>query len=68
MAAALWAGGFLRMDELQVLERLRRPKGAPAPDVAPPETTEFAGEIVATDLPDQELPPAGRRGAPEAGR
>ena len=26
---------------------------APAPDVAPPETTEFAGEIVATDLPDQ---------------
>ena len=68
MAAALWAAGFLRREELPGLDRLRRPTGAPAPDAAPPATTEFAGEIVATDLPDQDLPPAGRRGSPEAGR
>lgn len=59
MAAALWAGGFLRKEELQVLERLRRPRVAAAA-VPAAETTEFAGEIVATDLPDDAIegPPA----------
>ncbi|HET7217523.1 MAG TPA: polysaccharide biosynthesis C-terminal domain-containing protein [Vicinamibacterales bacterium] len=54
MSGALWAGGFLRPEELAILERLRAPK-ATAPAVVPPaETTEFAGEIVATDLPEVE--------------
>jgi O-antigen/teichoic acid export membrane protein len=52
MAAGLWIGGFLQPEELQVLNRLRSSRRAPASAVAAQaETTEFAGEIVATDLP-----------------
>jgi peptidoglycan biosynthesis protein MviN/MurJ (putative lipid II flippase) len=61
MSAGLWIGGFLQPEELAVLERVRR---ARAPSLtAPPETTELAGEIVATDLPapDDELAGGARR-------
>ena len=50
MAVSLWAGGFLRPEELAVLERVKRARTTPAPP--PAETTELAGEIVAADLPD----------------
>jgi len=50
MTAGLWLGGFLRADELAVLQRVRRARTASAPP--PAETTEFAGEIVATDIPE----------------
>ena len=53
MSGALWIGGFLRPEELAVLARLRAPKTR-TPTVVPAETTEFAGEIVATDLPEVE--------------
>jgi O-antigen/teichoic acid export membrane protein len=50
MGAGLWIGGFLRPEELRVLNRFRRARQA-HPSVPPPaETTEFAGEIVATDI------------------
>lgn len=51
MAGALGATRFFHRAELDLLKRLarRRPDGA-APARA--ETTEFAGEIVATDVPD----------------
>jgi O-antigen/teichoic acid export membrane protein len=50
MAAGLWIGGFLQAEELAVLDRVRRARAPTAPP--PAETTEFAGEIVAADLPD----------------
>jgi hypothetical protein len=50
MAAGLWLGGFLRAEELVVLQRVRRARSAKPPP--PAETTEFAGEIVATDIPE----------------
>ncbi len=54
MAGALWLGGFFRPEELRVLENVRRARaGARAPVPPPADTTEFAGEIVATDLPDE---------------
>jgi hypothetical protein len=37
------------------LRAVRRPRTAPSSAVAPPETTELAGEIVAAELPDQAL-------------
>ena len=49
MIAGLWLGGFLRADELAVLQRVRRARPVAAP---PAETTEFAGEIVAADIPE----------------
>jgi O-antigen/teichoic acid export membrane protein len=53
MAAGLWLGGFFRAEELQVLERVRRSRRVASQPVTPPsDTTELAGEIVATDLPD----------------
>ena len=59
MTAGLWIGGFFRPEELRVLDRFRRARG-PADTLTPAaETTEFAGEIVATDLPDDTVvPPA----------
>jgi O-antigen/teichoic acid export membrane protein len=56
MAAGLWIGGFLRPEELRVLRRVRvsRPQ-TPAAVTPAAETTEFAGEIVATDLPDDRV-------------
>jgi O-antigen/teichoic acid export membrane protein len=53
MGAGLWLGGFIKPEELRVLDRLRRPR-APAPVTAmrTSDTTELAGEIVAVDVPD----------------
>jgi O-antigen/teichoic acid export membrane protein len=54
MAGALWLGGFFRPEELRVLENVRRARAVARAPVSPPaDTTEFAGEIVATDLPDE---------------
>jgi O-antigen/teichoic acid export membrane protein len=54
MSAALWLGGFFRPEELRVLERIRRSRATPdSPVTMTAETTELAGEIVATDLPDE---------------
>jgi O-antigen/teichoic acid export membrane protein len=50
MTGGLWLGGFLRADELAVLQRVRRARTATAPP--PADTTEFAGEIVAADIPE----------------
>jgi O-antigen/teichoic acid export membrane protein len=59
MAGALWLGGFLKPEELQVLERMRRRGPSPtSPLAAPDATTEFAGEIVATDLANADVAPA----------
>jgi O-antigen/teichoic acid export membrane protein len=53
MAGGLWLGGFFQPDELRVLQRVRASRARPGgPVTAAAETTEFAGEIVATDLPD----------------
>ncbi len=65
MAAGLWIGGFFRPEELRVLERFRLERGTARSPLTPAgETTELAGEIVATDLPDDTVvPPAtGGRG------
>jgi O-antigen/teichoic acid export membrane protein len=62
MAAGLWLGGFFKPEELRVLGAVRRSRATPAGPMTPPaETTEFAGEIVATDLPDEGItgPPTG---------
>jgi O-antigen/teichoic acid export membrane protein len=64
MAAGMWLGGFFRPEELRVLEIVRRARArAPAPVTPPADTTEFAGEIVATDVPDEGIvpPAAGER-------
>jgi hypothetical protein len=51
MAAGLWLGGFLKPEELQMVERLWRARAMPAmPATPPPDTTELAGEIVAVDV------------------
>jgi hypothetical protein len=52
MAAGLWIGGFLKAEELAVLQRVARARRKAAP--APSDTTELAGEIVATDIPEPE--------------
>jgi hypothetical protein len=64
MAGGLWLGGFFQPEELRVLERFRRSRRAATPPVTPPaDTTELAGEIVSTDLPDQAIsaPASGER-------
>jgi O-antigen/teichoic acid export membrane protein len=62
MAAGLWLGGFFRPEELHVFERFRRTRATAGSPVTPiAETTEFAGEIVATDLPDDGMPPPSER-------
>ena len=54
MAAGLWLGGFFRPEELRVLERFAAQARTERSPLTPAgETTEFAGEIVATDLPDE---------------
>ena len=56
MAGGLWIGGFLQPEELKVLQRIRVSRGRPSATVTPPaETTEFAGEIVTADLPDERV-------------
>jgi hypothetical protein len=64
MATGLWLGGFFRPEELRVLETVRRSRATSASPVTySADTTEFAGEIVATDLPDECIAPpaAGER-------
>jgi O-antigen/teichoic acid export membrane protein len=64
MAAGLWLGGFLRADELRILQRIRLRRTSTDRPVTPaPETTEFAGEIVSTAIQDEAIPPVGN---PEA--
>jgi O-antigen/teichoic acid export membrane protein len=46
--------GFFEPAELRSLMRLRR-LGRPASPAGPKETTEFAGEIIATDMPQDEI-------------
>jgi O-antigen/teichoic acid export membrane protein len=50
-AGTLWASGFFRPDELSRLTALRRRTARATPIETVAETTELAGEIVATDLP-----------------
>ena len=60
-AGILAAAGFFRADELRALASLRqRPRPAPAPQV--PEVTELAGEIVAAELPLEEMETTERKG------
>ena len=61
MTAGLWLGGFFHAEELRVLDRIRRSRRATdGPITTPADTTELAGEIVATDLPDEAISaPAG---------
>jgi O-antigen/teichoic acid export membrane protein len=64
MMAGLWLGGFFKPEELRVLDRVRRARRTPAAPITPPaDTTELAGEIVSTDLPDEVIaaPAAGER-------
>jgi len=54
MGAGLWLGGFFRPEELRVLKTIRTSRIPQATPVTPSaDTTEFAGEIVATDVPDE---------------
>jgi O-antigen/teichoic acid export membrane protein len=55
--ALLWATGFVRANELNVLRRLRGTDGVSQAGAAA-DTTELAGEIVAADIPDPRLMPA----------
>jgi O-antigen/teichoic acid export membrane protein len=53
MAAGLWLDGFLKPEELRVLDRLRRSRGAaPLAATTPSDTTELASEIVAVEVPE----------------
>jgi O-antigen/teichoic acid export membrane protein len=61
MGAGLWLGGFFHPEELRVLERFRGPRATAGSPLTPAaETTELAGEIVATDLPDDGIVPPAR--------
>lgn len=63
MTAGLWIGGFFRPEELRVLEKFRRSRGTTRRPLTPAgETTELAGEIVATDLPDDTVVPPATEG------
>jgi hypothetical protein len=52
MGGVLVLTGFFNREELRALDALRR-RHAGQPGTAAPDTTEFAGEIVAVDLPDE---------------
>jgi O-antigen/teichoic acid export membrane protein len=60
----LWLTGFFEPAELAMLRRLRRRPAADTAVAPPPDTTEFAGEIVAADVRDDvvadERPSSGR--------
>lgn len=68
--ALLGVSGFFKPEEMRTLARLRRGRQrAPAAElqlhlVSPPEATEFAGEIVAAELPEEQpaaMEPASQR-------
>lgn len=61
-AALLRMSGFFNPEEMAVLARMRRGKRVRRPATLAPETTELAGEIVSTALPDESLQPAEGRG------
>jgi O-antigen/teichoic acid export membrane protein len=56
MAVLLLMTGFFRADELRGLNAMRRRLSGAAPVTPPPETTEKAGQIVTTELPDEGVP------------
>jgi O-antigen/teichoic acid export membrane protein len=53
MALGLWLGGFFRPEELRVLRRVRRRPADREPVLAPTDTVELAGEIVAAEPPHE---------------
>ena len=55
MSTILWLTGFFRPDEIRALAALRRKRGPEPPVTPPPDTIELAGEIIAADLPDEQL-------------
>jgi O-antigen/teichoic acid export membrane protein len=55
MSALLALTGFFRADEIRALAALRRKPGPESPVPPPPDTIELAGEIVAADLPDEQI-------------
>lgn len=52
-SALLWITGFLQPDELRMLAALRTRRRRDLAPVPAPQTTELAGAIVATELPDE---------------
>ena len=54
-ASLLWMTGFFRREEIATLRRLRSRKPSATAAMAPPATTELAGEIVAAELPDERV-------------
>lgn len=52
MTGLLWISGFFNPEEMRALNALRRRRAAPAAATVP-DATEFAGEIVTVDLPEQ---------------
>jgi O-antigen/teichoic acid export membrane protein len=58
MGTALWIAGFFQPQELRALGALVGRRGAAPPPVSPPaDATEFAGEIIAADFPDERVSP-----------
>ena len=60
-AAILGMAGFFKQDELRALKSLRR-RGGPRTEPVAPEVTELAGEIVATELPVEQMEATERKG------
>jgi O-antigen/teichoic acid export membrane protein len=60
-AAVLAVVGFFRTDEIRALVSLRK-RGRPRPEPQAPEVTELAGEIVAAELPVEEMQAPDRKG------
>lgn len=66
MTAGLWLGGFLAPEELRVLDRLASRPSKVRSAMRPTDTTEMAGEIVATEPPHEATPTVTER--PETAR
>jgi O-antigen/teichoic acid export membrane protein len=61
MGAVLWIAGFFQPEELRALVALVGRRVAAAPASPPADTTEFAGEIIAADFPDERIAPQSNR-------
>lgn len=62
MGGAMWMGGFFGPAEVRALQALRwKRKTDAAPVTTASDTTEFAGEIVSTELPDEAISPSRAR-------